>query len=258
MMKQKPSRRNSIEKALHILLAFGVEQSNWGVRELSSHLDLSPATVQRILKTLKQYGFVDQDPESRLYRLGPVYFRFLGILQSTYPISRTAVPFMERLQTGTQETVHLNVIDGLERVCIEHIESNQYLKASMPVGNRSPLYAGASSKCLLAFSAAEFRQHYFSRVVPVALTEKTLTDSSALATEIERTRARGYASSLGERTPGLGSLSAPVLDHKGVILAAISLAIPEIRFREIKHRDTCLRRLRETAGELSQLMGYDC
>ncbi|MGI9569081.1 MAG: IclR family transcriptional regulator, partial [Desulfobulbia bacterium] len=154
-MKHIASRPNSIEKALHILLAFGVEHSVWGVRELSHHLNLSPSTVQRILKTLKEYGFVDQDSESRLYRLGPVCFRFLGILQSAYPISRTAIHFMEKLQAKTQETVHLNVIDGFERVCIEHVESSQYLKASMPVGNRSPLYAGASSKCLLSFSTAD-------------------------------------------------------------------------------------------------------
>jgi DNA-binding IclR family transcriptional regulator len=256
-MKQYPSRRNSIEKALHILLAFGEEQSTWGVRELSSHLALSPATVQRILKTLKQYGFVDQNPDSRLYRLGPIYFRFLAILQRAHPIRRVAVPYMERLQARTQETVHLNVVQGLERVCIEHVESSQYLKASMPVGNRSPLYAGASSKCLLAFSAAEFRLQYLSRVSPVALTEDTLTDSSELAFEIERTRAEGYAASLGERTPGLGSLSAPVLNHNGIILAAISLAIPEIRFHDKKHRQACLRELRATAAELSQLMGYN-
>jgi DNA-binding IclR family transcriptional regulator len=255
-MKQMQSRPNSIEKALQILLAFDAEQSIWGVRELSTHLDLSPPTVQRILKTLKEYRFVDQDPESRLYRLGPVYFRFLGIFQSAYPIRRTAISFMERLQAKTQETVHLNVIDRFERVCIEHVESSQYLKASMPVGNRSPLYAGASSKCLLAFSTAAFRQQYLSQVAPVALTENTFTDSTELAVEVERTRQRGYASSLGERTPGLGSLSAPVLNHNGNVLAAISLAIPEIRFRDKKHRDACLRGLRGTAVELSQLMGY--
>jgi DNA-binding IclR family transcriptional regulator len=256
-MKQSQSRPNSIEKALQILLSFGIERSVWGVRELSHHLDLSPSTAQRILKSLKKYGFVDQDPKSRLYRLGPVYFRFIGILQSTYPISRSAIPFMERLQSETQETVHLNVVDGFERVCIEHVETRQYLKASMPIGNRSPLYAGASSKCLLAFSPEDFRRQYLSQITLVALTEKTLTDATVLAVEIERTRQRGYASSLGERTPGLGSLSAPVLNHNGHTLAAISLAIPEIRFRDKKHRDACLRRLRLTAGELSRLMGYN-
>ena len=255
-MKQSPSRRNSIEKALHILLAFGMEQTAWGVRELSTHLGLSPATVQRILKTLKEYGFIVQDSESRLYRLGTVYFRFLGALQSTYPFTRAAVPFMDRLQARTQETVHLNIIDGMERVCIEHVESGQHLKASMPVGHRSPLYAGASSKCLLAFSPAEFRQQYLSRVAAVALTENTITDSTALAVEIECIRERGYASSLGERTPGLGSLSVPVLNQNGLILAAISLAIPEIRFQDNEHRADCLGELRTAAAELSQLMGH--
>ena len=255
-MKQQSSRRNSIEKALHILLAFGEEQSTWGVRELSGHLDLSPATVQRILKTLKQYGFLEQDLKSRLYRLGPVYFRFLGTLESAYPITRTAVPYMDRLQVRTLETVHLNIIDGLERVCIDHIESSQHLKASMPIGHRSPLYAGASSKCLLAFSPLEFRQQYFRQVALVALTDNTLTDFTELAAEIERTRSRGYSLSLGERTPGLGSLSAPVLSHDGNILAAISLAIPEIRYRDKNHLEACLTELRAAAEELSQLMGY--
>jgi DNA-binding IclR family transcriptional regulator len=255
-MKQPRSRPNSIEKALQILLTFSAERSVWGVRELSQYLDLSPSTVQRIFKTLKAYGFVDQDPKTRLYRLGTVYFHFLGILQSAFPISRSAIPYMEKLQSQTQETVHLNVIDDTERVCIEHVETSQYLKASMPIGHRSPLYAGASSKCLLAFSPADFRQHYLRQVSLVALTEKTVKDAMELAIEIDRTRNRGYASSLGERTPGLGSLSAPVFNHNGHILAAISLAIPEIRFRDTKHRHACLRLLQLTADELSQLMGH--
>ena len=255
-MKQYRSRPNSIEKALQILLAFSTERSVWGVRDLSHHLDLSPSTVQRILKTLKEHGFVDQDPKTRHYRLGTVYFHFLGILQSAFPISRSAIPYMERLQSQTQETVHLNVIDDAERVCIEHVETSQYLKASMPIGHRSPLYAGASSKCLLAFSPADFRRQYLRQVSLVALTEKTVADAKQLAIEIDRTRRQGYASSLGERTPGLGSLSAPVFNHNGHLLAAISLAIPEIRFRDKKHRHACLRYLQLTADELSQLMGY--
>lgn len=254
-MKQSSSSLNSVEKALRILLAFREEQPVWGVRELSTALGFSPATVQRLLQSLKEYGFVVQEAPSRQYRLGHVYFRFLNVLQSRYPLARQALPHMQELMTRTRETVHLNVIDGRERLCIEHVESTQPLKAGMPVGHRSPLYAGASSKCLLAFSPPEFSRDYLQGVEPVALTENTLTDPAMLRAEIDRIRRQGYAGSLGERTPGLGSLSAPVLGHHGLVLAALSLAIPEIRYRDRRHRRACLDRLRRTAASLSEAMG---
>lgn len=255
-MKQQPSSPNSVEKALRILLSFREDQPVWGVRELSLALGFSPATVQRLLQTLKEYGFVAQEERTRQYRLGNVYFRFLTALQNRFPITRQALPRMQDLMSLTQETVHLNVIDGKERVCIEHVESEQHLKAGMPVGHRSPLYAGASSKCLLAFSPPEFVEEYLRQVEPIALTENTLTTRSMLHAEIERIQRQGYAQSLGERTPGLGSLSAPVLGHQGVVLAALSLAIPEIRYRDQNHRRICLNLLRQTAAQLSEMMGF--
>lgn len=255
-MKQTASRLNSVEKALEIMLAFKSNQPSWGVRDLSAHLGFSPATVQRMLQTLKTYDFVVQDPETRHYRLGNIYFRFLDVLQSSYPITTAALPFMRELLSATQETVHLNVIDGLERICIENIESTQHLKASMPIGNRSPLYAGASSKCLLAFSVPEFIDQYLKQVELEPLTDSTINKIAPLMAEIEQTRRQGFAQSLGERTPGLGSLSAPVLDHKGAILAAISLAIPELRFKASRHRQFCLEQLQDISRRCSMAMGY--
>jgi len=255
-MKQKRSNLNSVEKALKILLAFQAQQPSWGVRELSAHLDFSPATVQRILQTLKAYSFVDQDLETRQYHLGNVYFQFLDTLQSAYPITHAALPFMRRLSSLTQETVHLNVIDGMERICIDSIESPQYLKASMPIGNRSPLYAGASPKCLLAFSTQEFIENYLKQAKFTPLTENTITSVTRLSSEIAVIKNQGYASSLGERTPGIGSISAPVMNHRNMILAAISLAIPEIRFKDNDHRNSCLKELINVAKDLSKAMGY--
>ncbi len=247
---------NSVEKALTILTAFKAEHPEWGVRELATHLGLSPATVQRILQTLKSYGFVDQDPVSRQYRLGTVYYAFLHTLQSTYPITRAALPFMRQLVSRTQETVHINVIDGNERVCIDTVESVQVLKASMPIGSRSPLYAGASSKCLLAFSTAEFIRDYLDSTALIPVTGATITRRLELEAELELIRKNGYAASCGERDPGLGSISAPILNHRGVLLGAISLAIPEIRYRNDERRGRCLGELTRIALECSRAMGY--
>ncbi|MEJ5349875.1 MAG: IclR family transcriptional regulator [Desulfosoma sp.] len=247
---------NAIEKALQVLLAFQVDRPRWGVRELAAHLGFSPATIQRILQTLKAYHFIDQDPQTQQYRLGPIYYRFLEVLQSQHGIVQEAGPIMRRLAYETGETVHLNVVDGRERLCIESVESMQSLKAGMPVGNRSPLYAGASSKCLLAFSPRAFVEGYLAELRPTALTANTIVDLEKLKAEMDVIRHRGWAESLAERTLGLGSLSVPIFSHNGHLLAALSLALPELRFQDPEHKKRCLGQLLEAGGALSRRMGW--
>lgn len=255
-MKQ-PERLNAVAKALQILRAFTAERPTWGVRELGAHLGFSPATVQRILQVLKTYDFVAQDPATRQYHLGVALYSFFHALKGTYPITRASQPFLRRLVDATRETVHLNVIEGTDRVCIDNMESPQALKAAMPIGSRAPLYAGGSSKCLLAFCEPRFCERYLDSLdAPQPFTERTVTDVAALRAELQQIHARGYAVSLGEHNRGLGSLSAPVFGHHGQLLATLSLAIPEIRYRDTDHRTTCIRELLRTARDFSREMGY--
>lgn len=256
MQNDREEKLSSLEKALKILSAFSLEKPEWGIRDLASSLAFSPATVQRLVQTLKNFGFLDQDETTRKYRLGPVYFRYVEILQSQYPILKEALPLMRILCSQTGETTHLNVIDGRERLCIHSIESPQHLKAGMPVGNRSPLYAGASSKCLLAFSPKEFIEAYLGSVNLVPLTDETITDIEKLKADLSMIRSRGYATSTGERTPGLCSISVPIFGYGGSFIAALSLAIPAVRFSDLRHRSKCLEKLLETGERLSRRMGY--
>jgi IclR family KDG regulon transcriptional repressor len=256
-MKQA-ERFNSVEKALQILLCFQAERPSWGVRELGGHLGFSPATVQRILQVLKANAFVAQDPATRQYHLGVVFYRFLHALKGTYPITRSSQPFLQHLVTITGETVHLNIIEGTDRVCIDTLEPPQALKASMPIGSRSPLYAGGSSKCLLAFCPPELREQYLKETTVLSrFTDRTVTDPAVLRRELARIAAQGYAESLGERNRGLGSLSAPVFDHHGRLLASLSLAMPEIRYLDRAHREFCLGELCQTAQAFSRVMGHE-
>ena len=255
-MKQTPTSPNAVQKALKVMMAFSGEHPVWGVRELGTHLGFSQATVQRLLRDLKQYAFVDQDPETRRYRLGNVYYHFLYVLQSSYPFVALAKPCMKDLAQRTQETVHLNLIEGMDRICVETVESPQRLRASMPIGEKSPLYAGASAKCLLAFSAEEFIEDYLKRTELTPLTKNTRTDPQVIRQELRQSRQQGYLTSQGERTPGLATLSAPVFDHVGVLLASLSVTMPELRYEDQGHREFCLEALLEATAALSQTMGY--
>jgi IclR family transcriptional regulator, KDG regulon repressor len=256
MVKQQEERSNAIEKALLILLAFRDDQSCWGVRELSAHLGFSPATVLRIFQILKTHDFVTQDIQTKKYHLGNVYFSFFQALQQTHPVNQAMLSYLERLRERTQETVHFNIIQGNERVCINSLESRRLLKGSMPIGERSPLYAGASSKCLLAFTETVAANEYLAGIELLPITENTILNKTQLRQELEDIKTLGYASSIGERSPGLGSLSAPVRNYKKELMGCISLAIPEMRFKDYDHRKFCIEALLEVTASASESMGY--
>ena len=255
-MQNENKKFNSIEKAIQILLKFQEGRGDFGVRELSQELNFSPATVQRILQTLKSYHFVDQDDLSRQYFLGNVFYGFLQTLNDSNRVTRTARRFMEEVAEKTQETVHLNIIEGGHRVCIYTIESTRLLRAGMPLGHRSPLYAGASAKCLLAFASPAFIENYLEATDIKPFTPNTIVDKKALEQELRLIRKQKYAASMGERTPGLDSVSVPVFNHTGTILASISLAIPEIRFSQQEYLDNCIKVLVKAAEAFSEVMGY--
>lgn len=246
---------NSVEKALEIILKFQELRPSWGIRELSSELGFSPATVQRILQVLKSYEFVRQDPKTRQYYIGNVFYRFLENLNNSNDLIRIGRPFLEKVAASTLETVHLSVIEKNLRICIDHIESPKVLKAGMPIGNKAPLYCGASAKCLLAFSSEEFQDNYIRTTKIKPLTQNTISQTGKLFEELYRIKEQGYAISLGERTPGLGSVSAPVFDYKGRILASLSVAIPEIRLNQKEHRTSCIDVLMRSADGFSKAMG---
>lgn len=255
-MKHKTEKSNAIEKALRILLTLKDERSSWGVRELSTHLGFNPATVLRILQILKTHNFVSQDTKSKKYHLGNIYFSFFQALQQTHPVNQSMLPYLEQLLERTKETVHFNIIQGNERICINSLESRRLLKGSMPIGERSPLYAGASSKCLLAFSGNIFIEEYLNVTELSAITDNTILNKTQLRLELDTIKKLGYASSIGERSPGLGSLSAPVWNFKGELVGCISLAIPELRFKDYDHRKFCIDALLEVTAMVSGSMGH--
>ncbi len=255
VQKNDLKKLNSIEKALEIILKFQESNKSWGIRELGNELSFSPATVQRILQVLKGYDFVRQNPDTRQYSIGNVFYRFIEALNNSNTLTAIGRKFMEEVKAKTKETVHLNIIEGNLRICIDSMESSKVLKAGMPIGNQSPLYAGASAKCLLAFSSDEFKAQYFETTKLLPVTENTIVDFGELKTEIQKIKRQGYALSLGERTPGLGSLSAPVFNYKGMIQASLSLAVPEIRIKQTDHLSSCIQILTSAANAFSKALG---
>ncbi len=129
------------------------------------------------------------------------------------PLLTASAAVLPRLREITGESVQLYRREGSSRICIAAVEPPAGLRDTVPVGARLPMTAGSGAKVLLAYSDDATRQ----AVLPAAkFSDRTLAD----------VRRRGWAQSAAEREPGVASVSAPVRDAHGAVIAAISVSGP--------------------------------
>lgn len=219
----------SVERALNILVCLADEELR--LVDLAKKLQLHKATVSRLLTTLARAGrgMVARNGEDR-YGLGP------GAILLARPFlarCRMLVDFvrqpLKRIWEKTRETVTVHVRVGLDRVCIEEIESPDAIIYRAGVGSRVPLHAGAAGKVQLAFLPETERAAILKQLKLARLTERTITNRQRLIEELNRIRRVGYATSVGERLAGVAAVSVPVFDRDGRLVAAVSVLGPEAR-----------------------------
>jgi DNA-binding IclR family transcriptional regulator len=161
---------------------------------------------------------------------------------------------LQELSDTTQETATLSIRSGTHRLYIDQVTPPREVKMTVVLGRSFPLHAGGSSKAILAHMEADEIQSYVSEVGLEPLTESTITDSASLMEDLARIRRLGYASSVNERQAGAASVAAPVFDHSGGPVAAISLCGPAERFQD--EADEAATLIVAAARQLSERMGY--
>lgn len=219
----------TVARALRLLALFTPERPEWAVSDLARALGVSKSMVARLLETLREHGYVVQDPVTRRYRLGLNVVGLVRAAQAGFALHRVALPVMQQLTAETGETSFLTVVEDEQVVVLERVEGSHPLKYTLAVGARAPLHAGASNKVLLAFLPEPQREAYLSR--PLArYTERTLTDPDRLREVLARIRQEGYDHSAGELSPGASAVAAPVFGRDGGVVGAVSVVGPELRF----------------------------
>lgn len=178
----------TLERAAAILDAVG--RSAVSASELSRQTGLSVSTTHRLALQMTDYGFLRRT-ETGAFRLGDRFVRSA--------LENAGMPVLQELRDGTGETAQLWVRRGDERICLLSADSRHELRATLPPGSRLPLPEGSSGRLLAA-------------------------DDDALG----ELAAVGWIESVGTRTPGLGSVSAPVQTDEGIV-AAVCLAMPLAR-----------------------------
>jgi len=158
--------------------------------ELTDATGLSRATAHRLAVAMETHGLLRRTRDGR-FALG---MRLLALGRSAaeqYPLVERVRPAMEHLREVTGESVQLYVVDGAERVCVAALESAHGLRTIVPVGATLPMDRGSAGRVLSG------------EVGP-----------------------RGWVETVGEREPGVASVSAPVNDDEGVVVGALSVSGP--------------------------------
>lgn len=248
-------RRDTVptqERPLYLLEFFTQDQPYLGLSELSRDSGLPKASCLRALRVLEAYGMVQR--VDRRFRLGPKLVTLGTLVQESHPPRRVAYPHLEVLRDATSLSVQWVVRDGLEGLYLEVLPSKLPVQLYIAPGRRAPLYAGASTRLLLAFSPASVQNDVFAA--------KRKEFSSGTPIEAARLRAllriahrTWLAVSFGEITPYTAELAAPVFDARNRVTATISIAGSEAQFaergalRELASRvDSCARRISVELG----------
>ncbi len=256
-MRDKPTASvEAIERAVRILDAFDVDRPELGVAEVARLLGLKRSTVHRALVTLESGGLLRQVAATQKYTLGPKVLSLAYVLQSQLSLVSIALPYMRTLRDRCNETIALHLLDGHHRVVVQQVESTHDLRRTYrDIGKALPLYAGSPGKLLMAYLPPEDIRKVIEESGLRPLTPVTITDRQALLRELDGIRQRGYAISSGEHSPGIASISCPIRNQDGQVIATVNISGPSVRLTEAKSLEY-LPQLREATAAISRQLGY--
>ncbi|MEM7734293.1 MAG: IclR family transcriptional regulator [Deinococcota bacterium] len=247
----------SLHRALEILSCFSEETPEWGVSELSRHLNISKSSVSTILTTLAQEDLVQQLPMSRRYHLG-LGCLSLGFLSSTrIRLRDIAYPYLESLLQDNR-IIYLAIPYKNEVMYIEALYPSKRNINHSALGRRAPMHCTGIGKAMLAFMSSETIDIFAASPLQ-SFTANTITDKKALVNELKRTKEQGYATDIQEREEGIQCVAAPIRSNDGTVIAGLSVSgssseISKDKFPDIAHE------VIEVSRDISRkiaLLGYN-
>lgn len=222
---------STIDKVLDVLLLFSEARHRLSIEEISQLLDMPKSSVYRYVRILCDKGFLEKVGTAH-YRLGLTFVALSrAALNSNRDIRLIALPSMKRLAEVVGESVSLMRVFNQQVICIESIEGRQALRVTIEKGRTQPLYAGASSKLLLAFMDETLWAMIWEQPLS-AITSTTITQPDRLIAELQEIRERGYAVSDGEIDVGARAIAVPIRDGHGEVIAALSIEGPASRMAD--------------------------
>jgi IclR family KDG regulon transcriptional repressor len=245
-----------LDRAIQILDNLEADRSGLGLSELAAKLGMHKSTLHRLIMVLESKRFIEREPDSGKYRLGPRLTQLGMSALARRDLYSAARPFMTSLVEKTGETAHMGVLREGEVVSLFNVESSQNLRTPVTVGARSPVHCSSLGKAMLAFLPPLEIEAFLRGRTFRAYTPHTITGGLRLKEDLRAIRRRGYSIDNEEREEGLRCIGAPVYDATGEVVAAVSIAGPGFRVTEGRVPEIG-RAVCDAAALISANLGYN-
>lgn len=256
-METKPKNEyllSSVKNALRILRSFSMDEPEKKNSDLALSLGLSKSAVSRLMSTLASEDFVVKDPETKRYRLGLSVLALSGVVTNHLEIYREAQPILNKLVEDTEETAQIAVLEGIETVYLHKVECKHPVRILSYAGKRNPSYATSSGKVLLAYQDNDVVEQVINNGLQ-AYTKNTITDPEELRTSLKTIKEQGFAVSKEELLEGVITISAPIRDYTGKVIAAVTIAGPVQRIPHYKI-GPYTKKVMSACMEISDRLGF--
>jgi IclR family acetate operon transcriptional repressor len=253
---RKEAYVKALDKALTVLEHFNRIEGDIDLSSLAKALHMPKTTLLRLLTTFKHHHFVQQDEQSRRFRLGWALIHLGQTASRAFNLAGLAHPHLERLAGQSGETANLILREDEHAIYVDQVVSPNIIRGVPAVGTPLDLHCTAAGKALLGFLPEAASAHLLSRLHLQRLTEKTITDPAKLRAELERVRRQGYAVDDEETELGGRCVAAPIYNQDGKVMAAVSIMGPTHRVNR-GSIPRLAQMVMATAGEISRALGFE-
>lgn len=220
----------SVLRAMSLLKAFDDERREWGLADLAREVGLNKTTTFRLLTALESEGMVAKRPSTDTYILGPEIVALGGRALRNNDLRTLVKPELEQMATASGETATLEILSGEDHVLIiDEVIGTHLVGSSQSLGTRWPIVATSTGIAMLAYLPEAHVETVLQRPLPTP-TPKSIKDPAILRQAIAAVRPRGYSVVEEWLEVGLNVVGAPLFNHDGQVIAAISLGGPATRF----------------------------
>jgi DNA-binding IclR family transcriptional regulator len=244
-----------LDRAVILLRVISESRGPVALADIAARSGLPRSTCRRILAALSEHRLCEHH-SGGTYALGLQLFEWGTLVGARLEVRDVARPELEALAETTDLTAFLCVRDADRAVCIDRVDGRFAHSLALRLGGSIPLHVGAAPRALLALSGDPSIGRYLQSANLVALTERTVTTPEGILRDLELVRERGWSFSDGDVSQGTASVGAPVFNHAGDVVAAVSVSglTPHVTGDRL---DALSARVVETSRAISVRLGHE-
>lgn len=216
------SNIESVMLTLRILENLAASHDEKGVTQLARELGSTKARIFRHLQTLRNLGYVVQNPQTEKNRVGARLYVLGQLAGERFNIVNAVRPAMERLRDRVQQTTVFSTILEGQVTILSLLKGANPIEIGLRLGSVFDLHATAQGKIALAYGEAAALEAFLKRKL-ARHTPHTVTDAERLRAELQAVRGRGWAAAPEESLIGINALAAPVLGDRGKLIGALAI-----------------------------------